>query len=201
MQMIAGPLAGGISTQLELEGDALSAAADLRTALNTLLAEHTYLAAMATDAALGGREAEFEAAAAALDENTVDLGAAIGSVYGPDAEEAFVPLWRNHIGFFVDYTLGVAGDDQAMKDAAIEDLLGYRADFIAFLNSANDGLTEEVLSPVLTPHVGTLTAVIDAQGANDDVTAYTALREAYAHMQIIADALSEAIVQQFPDNF
>ena len=204
MQMIAGPLSGAIGEQFpeQFDGNALSPAADLRTALNVLLAEHTYLAGMATNAALEGREAEFEAAAAALDQNTIDLGAAIGSVYGPDAEEAFVPLWRSHIGFFVNYTLGVAGGDEAMKEQAIDDLLGYRADFIAFLTSANPDLPEEALSEILTPHVGTLTTVIEAQGTADDGSeGYFELREAYGHMQMIADALAESIVQQFPENF
>jgi hypothetical protein len=43
--------------------------------------------------------------------------------------------------------------------------------------------------------------VIDAQGAGDPAAAYKSLREAYSHMQMIADPLSEAIVQQFPENF
>ena len=41
----------------------------------------------------------------------------IGSVYGPEAEDAFNTLWSAHNGFFVDYTTGVATDDQAKKDA------------------------------------------------------------------------------------
>src|SRR5437867_13246513 len=55
-----------------MAGTATSAtkAADLRTGLNALLGEHVYLASAATNAALGGRQAEFEAAAAALDANS-----------------------------------------------------------------------------------------------------------------------------------
>jgi hypothetical protein len=64
-----------------------------------LLHEHVFLAAAATDATLGRRNTEFQAAAGALDANSVDLSKAIGSVYGPDAEKAFLPLWRKHIGF------------------------------------------------------------------------------------------------------
>src|SRR5262249_3247191 len=41
-------------------------ASGLRSTLNTLFQEHIYLAAAATGAALGGRETEFKAAAAAL---------------------------------------------------------------------------------------------------------------------------------------
>ena len=47
-------------------------AATLRTGLNTLFAEHVVLAAAATGAALDGRDAEFKAAAGALDANSVD---------------------------------------------------------------------------------------------------------------------------------
>ena len=83
---------------------AQTAASDLRTALNTTLAEHVYLAAAATAAALGGRGGEFKDAAGALDANSVALSQAIGSVYGDGAESAFLALWRKHIGFFVDYT-------------------------------------------------------------------------------------------------
>src|SRR5687768_4357097 len=57
-------------------------ASDLRTGYNALLAEHVFLAAAATSAALGGRQAEFEAAAAALDGNSQDIATSIGSVYG-----------------------------------------------------------------------------------------------------------------------
>ena len=65
--------------------------AALRSDLNMLLGEHVVLAAAATNAALGGRQAEFEAAAAALDANSVDLSQAIGSVYGAEAGEAEGP--------------------------------------------------------------------------------------------------------------
>jgi len=64
-----------------------------------LLCEHVFLAAAATDAALGRRNTEFQAAAGALDANSVDLSKAIGSVYGPDAEKAFLPCGVNTSGF------------------------------------------------------------------------------------------------------
>src|SRR6185503_17181222 len=115
-------------------------AAELRAKLNTLLQEHAYLAAGATNAALGGRTAEFQAAAGALDANSVDLSKAIGSVYGGGAEQAFLALWRKHIGFFVDYATGVATKDKAKQDKAVVDLVSYSEDFAAFLSSANPNL-------------------------------------------------------------
>jgi hypothetical protein len=176
-------------------------AAGLRVGLNALLSEHVYLAAAATNAALGGRQPEFEAAAAALDANSVDVAKAIGSVYGAEAEQAFLPLWRKHIGMVVDYTMGAATGDRAKQDKAVADLVGYTQDFGAFLRSANPHLPKPVVADLVKHHVLTLKAVIDAQVAKDHERAFAALRTGAGHMQMIADPLAEAIVTQFPDRF
>jgi hypothetical protein len=176
-------------------------AAELRAKLNTLLQEHTYLAAAATNAALGGRQSEFQAAAGALDANSVDLSKAIGLVYGPGAEGAFLALWRKHIGFFVDYATGVATKDRAKQDRAVNDLVGYTQDFGAFLASANPNLPKAAVADLVKTHVLTLKEVVDAQGMGDQAKAYTALRTAAAHMMMIADPLANAIAKQFPERF
>jgi hypothetical protein len=160
-----------------------------------------YLAAAATGAALDGREAEFKAAAGALDQNSVAISKAIGSVYGMDAERAFLPLWRRHIGFAVDYTVGVASSDKTKADKAVSDLIGYTEDFGAFLASANPNLPKNVVAGLVKHHVVTLKDVIDAQASKDPAKAYMALRAAAGHMSMIADPLAEAIVKQFPDKF
>ena len=203
MQMIADPLAGAIAKQFpdKIAGAPDSPAASLRTALNLALREHVYLASAATGAALGGRDAEFKAAAGALDANSVAIAKAIGSVYGPDAEKAFLPLWRKHIGMVVDYTVGKATNDQGKQDRAVSDLIGYTQDFGAFLSGANPGLPKAVVADLVKHHVVTLKDVIDAQAAKDHARAFVAERTGAGHMQMIADPLAEAIVQQFPDRF
>jgi hypothetical protein len=180
---------------------AQTSASDLRTGLNTMLAEHVYLAAAATDAALGGRSTEFKEAAAALDANSVALGKAIGSVYGDGAGAAFLELWRKHIGFFVDYTTGVAKKDKAAQDKAVNDLIGYAADFAAFLASANPNLPKDAVQGLVKDHVVGLKAVVDAQARGDWSGAYARLREAAGHMQMIADPLAGAISKQFLEKF
>jgi hypothetical protein len=175
--------------------------ADLRVGLNTILEEHVYLAAAATGAALGGRQAEFEGAAAALDQNSVALSQAIGSVYGPDAGSAFLALWRKHIGFVVDYTTGVATKDKAKQDHAVNELLGYAGDFGAFLNSANPNLPKDVVAGLVKTHIVTLKDVIDAQAAGDPKQAYAKARDAAGHMKMIGNPLADAIAKQFPQRF
>jgi hypothetical protein len=169
---------------------------DLRVGLNAILAEHVYLAAAATGAALGGRQPEFEGAVAALDQNSVALSQAIGSVHGPDAEAAFLALWRKHIGFVVDYTTGAATRDKREQDRAVNDLLGYAADFGAFLNSANPNLPKDVVAGLVKTHIVTLKDVVDAQAAGDAKVAYVKVRDAAGHMKMIADPLADGMVLQ-----
>ena len=179
----------------------MTKAADLRTTLNGLLSEHVALAASATAGALGGRQAQFDGAAAALDANSVELAQAVGSVYGAPAEQAFLPLWRRHIGFIVDYTQGVAAKDQAKQDKAVADLVAYTEEFGAFLASANPNLPKSAVAGLVKEHALTLKAVIDAQAAGDQARTYAALQTAAMHMGMIADPLAAAIVKQYPQRF
>lgn len=176
-------------------------ASDLRTGYNALLSEHVFLAAAATNAALGGRQAEFEAAAAALDGNSQDIATSIGAVYGADVEKAFLPLWRKHIGMVVDYTVGVATKDKAKQDKAVADLIGYTDDFGAFLASANPNLPKDVVADLVKHHVVTLKEVIDVQATGNQVQAWKSVRKAAGHMSKIADPLAAAIAKQFPQRF
>lgn len=189
---------GGMGMADEVTSE--TGAAALRAQLTTLLQEHVYLGGAATGAALAGREAEFEVAAATLDCNSVELSEAIGAAYGPEAEAAFLPGWRAHVGFFVDYTNCVATDDMAAQEKAVADRTQYAADFAAFLNSAN-GLPLDVVESLVMGHVVGLKGVVDAQAAGDAAVAYGALRAAAMHMSMLADPLAEATVQAFPDAF
>jgi hypothetical protein len=181
--------------------DITTAAATLRTDLNYLLGEHLILAAKATGAALGGRTEQFEAYGGLLNTNGADLGAAIGSIYGAEAEDEWNRIWSAHNGFFVDYTTGVATNDQALQDQAVEDLTTvYVPEFSSFLAGAT-GLPEDALAELITEHVLTTAAVVDAQGAGDAAAAADADRQAAVHMRMLGDPLAEAIVAAQPDSF
>ncbi|MGH2727850.1 MAG: hypothetical protein ACRDKS_12835 [Actinomycetota bacterium] len=171
----------------------------LRATLDAAFKEHTFLAALATENALSGRKAGFEAAAGALDEASVALSKAIGSVFGADAEKAFLPLWRSHIGFVVDYTSNFG--NKAKQDKAVSDLLAYTQTFGAFLNSAIPALPKDAAAELVKTHILTLKGVIDAQQAKDYAKADSMLREAADHMGMISSALADAIVKQFPAKF
>jgi hypothetical protein len=200
---IMDPLSAAIVKQFpdKFPGDPMSPAASLRVALNDLGSEHVYLAGLAFDSALGGRNDEFNIAAMMTDKNTQELGAAIGSVYGADAQTKFLALWRAHIGFFVDYAMGAAAKDDAKKQKARSDLDGYRNDIDAFLTGANPNLPKGAVAQLFAAHVVHLTAVVDDIVGGDLPAAYDMLHMAAHQTQEIMDPLSAAIVTQFPEKF
>ena len=191
------------SASVSSTADISTGASSLRATLSTLLQTHVYLAGIATGTALqdGPTSPAFKAAAATLDLNSQDLAAAVGSVYGDQAASTFLALWRKHIGFFVDYTVGLATNDKAMQTKALKNLDGYRADFGAFIESATGGiLSKDAVATELKAHIQTLTAAIAAQAAGSP-KAFSLLRTAASHMPMTADVLAGAFVQQFPEKF
>jgi len=196
-------LATGISTQQGLEGDAASGAAKLQATLTNLLDSHVYLASVTLEqAALNGLDSpQVKAASASLDQNSQDLAAAVESVYGAEAGKQFLDLWRKHIGFFVDYTVGKLSNDPKMAKKALKDLDGYRADFGALIESATEGgLPKDAVAEALIPHVNSLAKAIDLLAAGDgDV--FGQIHEAAHHNTMLATTLAGAITTQFPDQF
>ncbi|MBX9244757.1 copper amine oxidase [Actinotalea ferrariae] len=185
-------LATGLAAATGTEGDVASAAADLRSDLTALLQEHVYLAGMtvATAYTAGVDSPEVEAAAATLDANSVDLSKAIGSLAGAENEEAFLELWRAHVGWFVDYAVAVKTGDQAGKDAALANLQGYTVDAGAFFEQVSAGnLPAAAISESLGMHITTLSAAIDALAAGD-TTAYAKLQDASEHVAMAASTIA-----------
>ncbi|HET8867603.1 MAG TPA: hypothetical protein VFM87_04665 [Agrococcus sp.] len=192
MPMTATTLAGGFVTALDIPGDVESDAATLRADLTALLQEHVYLAGMAVATAYhaGPDSAQFEAAAAALDTNSVDLSEAVASLSDEEQGAAFLELWREHIGYFVDYAVAVKGGDQAAADEAQANLEGYTEQAGAFFEQVSGGeLPADAVAESLVMHVETLSAAIDAFAAGEP-TATDTLQEAAHHVVMSAEVLS-----------
>lgn len=174
-------------------------ASDLRIGLDRLLAEHTFLTVQALQAGVTD-DAQFAAAAEALEANTSELQSAVAGIYDEAAGRRFGDLWRAHIGYVVDYVRAHQDGDAAAEQEAVEGLEAYQADFASFLAGANPHLSEETLHHLLENHVAQLQQVASLQ-AGDYERVYALTREAYGHMFVLGDGLSRAIAQQFPDRF
>lgn len=186
----SGDAAGGVDTP----------ASELRAGLTALLQEHVYLAGIAINQAVtDGGDLEAPATVAAvetLDANSIALSEAIASIYGDEAGDQFLALWRDHIDMFVDYTLGGATGDTDRQAAALADLDDYASEFGAFIESATGGeLPASAVESELGVHVETLAAAIDSVLAGD-TTVFEDLRTAANHMPMTAHALAGAIATQ-----
>ncbi|MFP5328305.1 MAG: copper amine oxidase [Acidimicrobiia bacterium] len=187
-------LTGAIAKQKGFADEGENKAAATRATLSRLLGEHALLASVATTKGLAGAS-DFEAAAGALDENSVELAAVVGSVYGEEAQNEFLKQWRDHIRMFVDYTKATAGKDKAGQDKAVQELGGYVKNFGNFLATAT-GLPPAAVQEALNAHVGQLKGAVDAAAAGNFEEAYAKVSEAYHHMMVTADALAGGISKQ-----
>jgi hypothetical protein len=172
-------------------------AVQLRIALNQLLGEHAILAIQATQRGLVGGK-DFNAVAKALDNNSVAISKAIGSVYGPAAGNQFLNgknLWRAHIRYFVDYTVATAKHDKAGQAKAVANLMVYIQTQAAFFAKAT-GLPKQALVNDLTAHVLQLKGQLDAFARGNYAQAYALTNGAYEHMGMTADLLASAIAKQ-----
>ena len=172
-------------------------ASDLRALLGRLFGEHAALAMNATNQGVVGSPS-FKATAAALDRNSVALSKAIGSVYGAKAAKTFLDgkfMWRDHVRFFVDYTVALAKKDKAGQARAVKNLQRYTVVFGDFLAGAT-GLPKLAVRNDLLGHVLELKQQLDQFASRKYAAAAKTYAAAYAHMFATADLVAGAIAKQ-----
>ncbi|MGC1176471.1 MAG: hypothetical protein WA843_00210 [Candidatus Saccharimonadales bacterium] len=176
-------------------------AADLRSNLVTLGVEHMMLTDQAIDGALDNSP-NASATAAALYGNGNDIGAAVGSVYGSDAEKTFDSVWKLHLDQFVKYAVADSKSDEAGKKAALDAIsIGYTKPLSQYLAKANPNLPEATLESVLGDHVAMTAQMIDDHVAGKYADEAAELKQANQHIAGIFSTLAGGIVKQYPAKF
>jgi hypothetical protein len=195
-------LAAAIARQFpaRFPGDPMAPAATFRAVFVDALTEHAALAGLATQKVFDGAP-DTAAVVGQLDENTIILTAHIQALYGQQAAEQFLRLWRDHIQFFADYTMGWKMNDAAMRQRAQQGLAGYVTGISALLAGANPNLPRPVLEQAFTAHVQQLAGAVDAYAAREFDETYMLMHEAHMHMVMSGTVLSGGIVAQFPNLF
>jgi hypothetical protein len=176
-------------------------AADLRSSLVTLGVEHMTYTDQAVSAALDGTK-NAAAVGAALYANGTTIGAAVGSVYGKDAETTFNTVWKLHLDDFVKYAVAGSKGDTAGQKAALADIdANYTKPLAQYLAKANPNLPESALEGALRDHVDMTAKMIDFHIAGDYKSEATELDMANKHIEGLFSTLADGIVKQFPDKF
>jgi hypothetical protein len=176
-------------------------ASDLRANLVALGTQHMDLTDQAVDAALDSSP-NADATKADLIKNGTEISAAIGSVYGKDAQTKFQDIWNLHLNGFVKYAVASKGGDEAAKAAALQEInVGYTKPISQLLSTANPNLPEKTLEDGFNEHIDMTAQMIDNH-VKGDYTAEANLREqSVEHLKGLMTTLSGAIVKQYPDKF
>ncbi len=165
----------------------------LRSAFAMLLGEHMELIVDAQRATFAGAP-EFEAAAAQVNANTATLTKAMGAIVGPKKAAEFQAAWANHVEGLLAYSTAVAGNDEAAKQTAAQNLSGFGARLaLYFSDIVRNELPVEALTDVLGVHDKHLIDQVDAYAADDYAKAETLQLEGYQQMLGVANTLVDAI--------
>lgn len=148
--------------------------------------------------------AEFPSTSVAADrlfKNQEDIGNAVGSFYGDKAGKALTALLKDHIKIAAEVVAAAKKGDS--KTLGIKNDLWHKNahDISVFLSKANPNINEKALTSMMNDHLALLTNVVTARLKKEwpnDVKEYDAYRAQLNHM---ADALTNAIILQFPAKF
>lgn len=174
----------------------------LRSELDRLLGEHVTLAVAALRA--GATDSpDFTAAAEALNANTSDLTAAMGTLFGPQAGQQFMSLWADHVDQLVSYTAGVTANDEPRREAALGRLRGFESQLAGFLDSATGSTMHSAdLAKAFLAHDEMLTRQVDAFARKDYREAHGLAYDTYRDMlglaRQLSDAFGESVAARLP---
>jgi hypothetical protein len=167
----------------------------LRSAFAMLLGEHMELIVEAQRATFAGAQ-EFQAAAAQVNANTTALTKAMAGIVGPTKAAEFQRAWANHVEGLMAYTAAVAGNDQAAKTVAKQNLDGFAERLgLYFSDVVRNVLTADPLTDAITAHDQHLINHVDAYAARDYPRAQQLELEGYQQMLGVANTLVGAIQQ------
>ena len=141
------------------------------------------------------------AAEANVVKNARSIANAVAPVYGQGAADQLFTLLAGHYGTIKEYMTASYAADNAGKDAAIKKITANATEIASFLSTANPNWPKQTLISLLAAHGGHHIAQIEAFARNDyesEAGIWEAMKD---HMYMIADALADGIVKQFPKKF
>ncbi|MDV2886396.1 glycosyltransferase [Alkalihalophilus pseudofirmus] len=153
-----------------------------------------------TSATTAGAEDQ-EQVLARLLKNQEDIGNAVKPVYGEDAGNKLTELLKEHIviaGKIVD----AAKEGQAdTVDPLNKEWYRNADDIASFLSEANPNLNIEDVKNLLYAHLELVANDLTASLSKDWEARIVAIDEGINHIILMSDAISKAVVKQFPEKF
>ena len=182
------------------ESQSTPAAITLKQDMRKLWTDHVLWTRDYIIAAVGDQP-EAQAAADRLMKNQEDIGNAVGKIYGARGRTTAETLLKEHISIAVDLIKAAKAGDKAGQQSGRCEMAAERRAFADFLSKANPHWPRATLADLMKGHLSTTTNEVVARlnkKWDEDVRAFD---EVYRHILMMADALSDGIVRQFPDKF
>jgi hypothetical protein len=167
--------------------------------LQSLLGEHSVLAADMMRGRIRGDEDFLQAANAALTKNTDDMAQLVGSLFGGDAAKQFSSVWAAHVAALFTYARGIADHDDKTRDDAHNQLAAFERDIASFFANASGGrLPPDAAQAAVLAHVDHLLHQADKYAAGDFAGANAEYRAGYQHTYGLGETLARALLS--PDD-
>lgn len=175
------------------------AAPQLHAAMRSLWQGHVQQTRAYALAVKAGHAAEAAAAADGVVANAKQIADAVAGFYGQPAGAAMLELLAGHWGGVKALTDAARAADKTAGERAMQDLAANGDAIAKFLAGANPNLPEEAVRGLLIAHVAHHQAQVGEIMRGDMAAEAKTWRAMKAHMDTLADALSDGIAKQFPD--
>lgn len=175
-------------------------ATDLRMAMRKLWEDHitwtrNYIISAMADLEDAGKVAE------RLLKNQNDIGDAIKPIYGDEAGKRLSALLRDHILVATEVVKAAKMGNSEELTKANKKWYANADDIAAFLSSANPNWPKQVLVDMLHKHLEYTTGEVVSRLKKDWAADIDFYDKGHIHILMLADALTDGILKQFPDKF
>lgn len=174
---------------------------DTQDALRDLWVEHIFWVRNYVIASKAGNANQRKVATEQILANATSIANAVGSFYGKAGGDQMLKLLAGHWGAIKEYSDATFDHKGKGQQAAADKLTANAKEIAVFLSKANPYLPEDTVFGLLATHgaqhIAQIQEVAKGDYANEAKT-WNAMR---AHMFVIADAITGALVKQFPDKF
>lgn len=173
----------------------MAVSADSALRLESLLGEHSTLAADMMRGRMRGDADFVQAANSALGRNTEAMAQLVGSLFGDPAAKQFSSTWAAHVVALSSYARGLADQDDRVRDQARTTLSTFENDIAGFFTDASRGrLTRDAAQAAVLAHVDHLLHQADKYAAGDYAAADRDYRTGYAHTYGLGGTLARALL-------
>ncbi|MGO4547716.1 glycosyltransferase [Paenibacillus sp. 2TAB23] len=138
---------------------------------------------------------------ARLLQNQQDIGNAIKPYYGEEAGNKLAELLKEHILIAGKVVDAAKSGNQADLKKYNEEWHRNADDIAKFLSRANPNWSEKSFQDLLYTHLQLLTDQVTARISKDWKADIIAFDKGEDHIIMLADALAEGIIKQFPEKF